>query len=188
MSMHVKVIEDALPAALCAKLIARFNGDERVAPDPQPDYSTRSYLHISQYGDWRAECAEVCRFVNRAVADYFSRPPHLAHGTYHEWSDDGYVVSRYRPGDDLVLHIDGQTAVEPHNTLRIATLIFYLNDVAEGGETYFPLQDLRVAPRQGRAVLFPVGFTHPHEVGPAKTDRYILQSWITDPNFLVISG
>jgi hypothetical protein len=86
------------------------------------------------------------------------------------------------------MHIDGQTADDHHNTLRIATLLFYLNDVDDGGETYFPLQNLKVKPKTGRAVVFPVGFTHPHEVLKTESPRYILQTWITDPNFKVIPG
>ncbi|MCX6106834.1 MAG: 2OG-Fe(II) oxygenase [Proteobacteria bacterium] len=188
MPQHVKIYEQVLPADLCERIIARFEQDKRVAPDPQPDYSTRHYINISQQMDWMSMSGELCRHVNEVVGRYFARPDELAHGTYHEWSDDGYVVSRYAVGDTCVLHIDGQSAVEPNNGLRIATVVFYLNDVSTGGETSFPLQDLKVAPRQGRAVVFPVGYTHPHEVLAATSPRYIMQTWITDPNFLVLSA
>ncbi|MBM4252619.1 MAG: hypothetical protein FJ146_11660 [Deltaproteobacteria bacterium] len=188
MPQHVKIYDQAVPADLCERIIQRFDQDKRVSPDPQPDYSTRSYLNISQEADWLPISRDVCRVVNSLMARYFERPEHLAHGTYHEWSDDGYVACRYDVGDTCILHIDGQTAVEPHNALRIATVVMYLNDVPVGGETYFPEQDLKVSPRQGRAVVFPVGYTHPHEVLAASSPRYIVQTWITDPNFVVHSS
>ena len=37
---------------------------------------------------------------------------------------------------------------------RISTLVMYLNDVEEGGETYFPKLNLSVHPRKGMAVYF----------------------------------
>ena len=188
MVQHIKVYDDFLPHSFCDELIGQFRGDSRVQPDPQPDYSRRSYLHTSLYREWSSLNRQICGWVNQAMSSYFARPASLAHGTYHEWADDGYVIAHYRPGDACILHIDGQTAQEPHNTLRIATFLAYLNDVDEGGEIFFPLQNLKLKPQKGRVVVFPVGFTHPHEVLPTGSDRFILQSWITDPNFLVVRG
>ena len=37
---------------------------------------------------------------------------------------------------------------------RISTLVMYLNDVEEGGETFFPKLNLSVHPRKGMAVYF----------------------------------
>ena len=185
MPQHIKIYDNILPLELCERVIARFDKDSRVAPDPQPDYSLRRYINISEHIDWLQTASELCRYVNDVVGRYFARSDELAHGTYHEWSDDGYVVSRYGVGDACILHIDGQTDLEPHNGLRIATVVFYLNDVVSGGETYFPMQEQKVSPRAGRAVVFPVGYTHPHEVLPTESPRYIMQTWITDPNFVV---
>ena len=37
---------------------------------------------------------------------------------------------------------------------RVFTLLMYLSDVDEGGETYFPRIDVTIEPRRGRAVLW----------------------------------
>ena len=179
--------DDGFSADLCTQIIARFEGDKRVQPDPQPAYSTRKFLNASQCPDWRALNTPICRRANELTRAYFKQMGPLKHATHQEWSDDGYVVSRYDVGDACIMHVDGQCAVAPHNGLRLATLLVYLNDVGDGGETWFPLQDLKIRPRQGRAVMFPVGYTHPHEVLKAKAPRYILQTWITDPNLVVAS-
>jgi len=39
--------------------------------------------------------------------------------------------------------------------VRILTFYIYLSDVEEGGETSFPLLNVTVAPKAGRAVLWP---------------------------------
>lgn len=183
---EIKLYPNVLAPEFCQKVIARFEADARKAPDPQPDYSTRHYLNISRCNDWFAINLEFCKAVNRVIGDYFARPAKLAAATHAEWSDDGYVVCRYDVGDACILHVDGQCSEAPNNGLRLATLVFYLNDVAEGGETWFPLQDVKVKPRQGHAVVFPVGYTHPHEVLATQSQRFIMQTWITDPNLAVV--
>ncbi len=188
MPQHIKIIDNFLPPSLCRAIIDKFDLDGRVTPDPQPSYSTRTYLHTAFHLDWMRLNSQICPYVHEALSAFFKRDEALAHATYHEWGDDGYVVARYAQGDSCIMHIDGQTAEPSHNTLRIATLLFYLNDVDQGGETYFPLQNLRVQPKTGRVAIFPVGFTHPHEVLKTETPRYVLQTWITDPNFKVIAS
>jgi prolyl 4-hydroxylase len=48
---------------------------------------------------------------------------------------------------------------------RILTFYLYLNDVASGGETEFPRLGLKVAPKRGRAVLWPsVLNSHPNHI------------------------
>jgi len=101
--------------------------------------------------------------------------------------DDGYVMACYDEGAVCSLHADGQNAEPPFNGHRIATVLFYLSDVGEGGETHFPLQEVKVKPKKGRAVIFPPGYHHPHEVLPANSARYIAQTWITDAEMVVNS-
>jgi hypothetical protein len=181
----IKITENALPEQLCAALIEQFENDKRVTPDPQPDYSTRHYINISLYKEWRSVNARVAAISNKLMKKYFFRAGALANATHRDWSDDGYILARYDTGDSCIMHVDGQSPVYPNNGLRLATVLYYLNDVPEGGETWFPLQDMKVKPKRGMAVVFPVGFTHPHEVLATKSRRYILQTWITDPDLVV---
>ncbi len=56
---------------------------------------------------------------------------------------------------------------------------FYLNDVADGGETEFYYQQRKVDARQGRLIIAPAGFTHSHKGHVARSgDKYIATSWI----------
>lgn len=56
---------------------------------------------------------------------------------------------------------------------------FYLNDVAEGGETEFFYQKRKIEARQGRLIIAPAGFTHTHKGHVARSgDKYIATSWI----------
>jgi prolyl 4-hydroxylase len=74
---------------------------------------------------------------------------------------EGLQVLRYGPGGHSAPHFDflipSNTANEASLTRsgqRMSTLIVYLNDVPQGGETVFPAIGLSVAPRRGNAVYF----------------------------------
>ena len=64
------------------------------------------------------------------------------------------------------------------NSSRVFFFIMYLNDIEEGGETEFLYQNKRVKPKEGRIILAPSSFTHPHRGNtPLKGDKYILTGW-----------
>lgn len=62
---------------------------------------------------------------------------------------------------------------------RVVLYMFYLNDVAEGGETEFLYQGRKLKPTKGTMVIAPAGFTHSHRGNmPLSGDKYIATSWI----------
>jgi hypothetical protein len=62
---------------------------------------------------------------------------------------------------------------------RVLLFMFYLNDVAQGGETEFLYQARKLKPTAGTMVIAPAGFTHTHRGNvPESHDKYILTSWI----------
>jgi prolyl 4-hydroxylase len=76
-------------------------------------------------------------------------------------NSEGLQVLRYVPGGQYPPHFD---FLVPSNAAsaqsiarsgqRISTLIVYLNDVLEGGETVFPEVGLSVVPRRGNGLYF----------------------------------
>lgn len=68
---------------------------------------------------------------------------------------DGMQVLFYAPGQEYQPHFDffADTSRASANN-RISTLVMYLNDVEEGGETVFPMLQLSVFPHKGMAVYF----------------------------------
>lgn len=68
---------------------------------------------------------------------------------------EGLHILNYKPGQEYKEHFDyfASTSKSASNN-RIATLIIYLNEVEEGGSTYFPKLNLSVCPHKGMAVYF----------------------------------
>ncbi|WP_345240962.1 2OG-Fe(II) oxygenase [Pontibacillus salipaludis] len=64
---------------------------------------------------------------------------------------EGLQILHYEPGQEYKAHHD---FFKQSDNNRISTLVLYLNDVEEGGETFFPKLGLSVTPKKGMAVYF----------------------------------
>ncbi|SHG99907.1 2OG-Fe(II) oxygenase superfamily protein [Massilia sp. CF038] len=95
-----------------------------------------------------------------------------ATGGYHHWHSEIYPQNA--SGESL------------HRALLFQ---FYLNDVADGGETEFFYQKRKVEAKQGRLIIAPAGFTHSHKGHIARSgDKYIATSWILFQRAEVLYG
>jgi prolyl 4-hydroxylase len=94
-------------------------------------------------------------------------------------------ILRYRAGDFYKRHVDNLLLssrfqeVEQGIPTRDISLVGYLNDDFEGGETYFDRQGVKVKPEAGAVLAFPSYFTHPHASLPVeKGQKYAFTSWL----------
>ena len=63
----------------------------------------------------------------------------------------------------------------------------YLNDIKDGGETYFSSQDLKVKPEKGLTLIWPAYWTHMHKGIPAITEhKMVTTGWLTYNNIFMI--
>ena len=96
-----------------------------------------------------------------------------------------YVMKKYNhPNDGYhVWHTDWNSI--PSLIGRVLAVQFFLNDVEEGGETEFYHQELKVKPKKGSLMIWPVGFQHTHRGNkPISNDKYIISCWMTQRNVL----
>lgn len=89
---------------------------------------------------------EIIARVEKRVSSIMNIP--VEHG-------EGLQILRYTPGQEYKAHHDffSSTSKVASNN-RISTLVMYLNDVEQGGETFFPQLNLSVTPKKGMAVYF----------------------------------
>lgn len=74
---------------------------------------------------------------------------------------EGLQILQYLPGQQYKAHHDYFSASSQVANNRISTLVMYLNDVEQGGETYFPHLKLSVTPQKGMAVYFEYFYDDP---------------------------
>jgi hypothetical protein len=83
-------------------------------------------------------------------------------------------IYRYEPGQHFGLHHD-QSYEGPDGARSLLTLMVYLNEGFDGGETDFPEQHQRIAPRIGTALWFQHMLLHAGRRVAAGT-KYVLRS------------
>ncbi|OMC84025.1 2OG-Fe(II) oxygenase [Viridibacillus sp. FSL H8-0123] len=92
------------------------------------------------------EESEAVTRIERRIASIMNVP--VEHG-------EGLHILKYTVSQEYKAHYDFFAEnSEAANNNRISTLVMYLNDVEEGGETFFPKLNLSVSPKRGMAVYF----------------------------------
>lgn len=63
-------------------------------------------------------------------------------------------------------------------TNRSFSAVLYLNNVINGGETYFDKFDISVKPEPGRLILFPSNYPYTHAAKPpVSNDKFVVVTW-----------
>jgi hypothetical protein len=124
--------------------------------------------------------------LSSAIAMYKQKYRHL--DTWLNIRDTGFQVQKYHKNFGFYRpHVDSFPGHSPSD--RVLASVTYLNDVEYGGETNFPLHNVKVKPKAGRIVLFPATWTHLHEsCVPITDDKWIISSFIINFNDGMIPG
>ncbi|MDD0810683.1 2OG-Fe(II) oxygenase [Curvibacter sp. RS43] len=134
----------------------------------------------------RGESALIQRIEER-IARLLNWP--LLHG-------EGLQVLHYRPGAEYKPHYDyfdphepGTPTILKRGGQRVATLVMYLNEPAQGGGTTFPDLQLEVTPKRGNAVFFSYAQAHPssrtlHGGAPVLAgEKWVATKWLREGEF-----
>lgn len=176
----VQVFDRALPRALCERMIESFetlqrfqrpNGEGRRIGLEESRWTELDIGPLSDDG-FRAMLLEnmhahLARYVE-TLGLTIPLPP-----TEHT---SELIIKRYRPGgeDRFQPHFDSLGEVSN----RYLVFLWYLNDVAEGGETTFVDLELDVKPETGRLLVFPPYWMFQHAGrAPVSNDKYILSTY-----------
>ncbi len=92
-----------------------------------------------------------------------------------------FNLQRYKPGQHFKkIHTERSRIQNLH---RIFAFMTYLNDVEEGGSTYFSHYDLEIKPQKGLTLIWPAEWTHAHRGNILKEgSKYIITGWINFAN------
>lgn len=94
---------------------------------------------------------EIVARVEKRISSIMNIP--IEHG-------EGLQILKYMPGQEYKAHYDFFSSTsKAANNNRISTLVMYLNDVEDGGETFFPKLNFSVTPQKGTAVYFEYFYT-----------------------------
>lgn len=141
--------------------------------------------------DYRTSKTADLNYFNSPYLNYIDNKIATFMGLYH-FSGETLQAQKYNPGQYYKEHCDYFFPLtKEYKTYtewmgqRTWTLMVYLNDVEEGGETYFKHLKIKIKPEQGKAVfwnnLFKNGIPNPktmHEaLPPVSGDKYVVTKW-----------
>jgi len=91
-----------------------------------------------------------------------------------------FNVQKYSKGDHFSHTHSERTSI---NTLhRLFAWMTYLNDVDDGGQTYFNHYEISIKPEIGKTLIWPAEWTHAHSGEILKSGtKYIITGWMQFP-------
>ena len=92
-------------------------------------------------------------------------------------SISSFNIQKYEQGGHYQkVHTERMSLGSMH---RVFAWMIYLNDVEDGGCTYFPHFDLRIKPEKGKLLIWPAEWTHAHCGELVNSGhKYIMTGWI----------
>lgn len=147
----------------------------------------------SALGGERSSDTSVRRSSTFPLPVHFNNPTvffELAQTVYlyaQQYAEENGIYFSHMETLSMLEYLAGDGFYHPHHdfgpeTPRTISAILYLNDVEEGGETYFDQIDLTVVPQEGRLVLFPSTFPYSHEArNPLSGNKYVVVTWFGQP-------
>lgn len=178
---YLRIYDGDLEPAMCRRMIESFNTLSRFH---QPN--GRGYRATLDASAWTE--LNVTRMSDTGFLGFFRHRIDLALERYNRdvalpipvpnsSKTADLIIKRYRPeaAESFQLHFDAVHEVSN----RFLVLLWYLNDVREGGQTHFPTLNLSVAPQAGRLIVFPPYWMFQHAGLPApREEKYILSTYL----------
>lgn len=178
----VRVYDDALPIALCERIVELFESDpERQFRRQQQNTWIEYTITRSPVAQWREIEQSLIQNMAAHIRDYARMPAARMLSRNGPRAFEQLMMKKYEPGrsvpDGFPEHFD---AYDVRTAPRQLGFLWYLNDVEEGGETDFPVLGRSITPRAGRLVVLPpmwmyVHTGHPPVSGP----KYIVTSYLS---------
>lgn len=181
MTKHIQVYENVIPHDFCDMLIEKYVKTlelyksralmrEEVEEIEIPcgsgevdgiDPETESLWHDGGIND------EIER-ISWEILEKYIEP-------YMTWKYDfrytGTKMLHYEQGKHSPMHYDDELMSKPGDgsfgQARPITILWYLNDDFQGGETTFQDQKMIITPKKGSVAVFPASFMYPHTTVPA---------------------
>lgn len=165
---YIAVYDRVLPRAFCEKLIEKFelNADDVQIETKGTAVSPRHFMEVNISEYWPDEHDTLVNVIQESWKSYMVQNEIQFDVQWpRQFGYEQFRMKRYLPNgkDEFALHTDvGSYA----SARRFLAFLWYLNTVTEGGETQFGIRKesplVTVQAIQGRMLVFPPLWTHPH--------------------------
>jgi hypothetical protein len=181
----IYIKDDVLSVDFCNHLIDKYEQDERKKPGVvsrgglDVSYKNCTDLFISNLDNWKEDdqilfncSSQLLKEYNEYCSNLF--PSLFFYSGNWNYSDNGYQIQRYVPGEYYNWHHDFD--IDFNKGSRMVTILWYLNTLKNEGFTEF-LDGTKIEPRCGRVILYPSSWDFVHRgISPSKSKKYIVVS------------
>tara|TARA_B100000902_G_scaffold124738_1_gene124528 strand:+ start:34 stop:573 length:540 start_codon:yes stop_codon:yes gene_type:complete len=176
MESCVRVYDDVISKQWCEDIIKSYENSR--ADNWQTWNKEFTMLEIRDLPEWQDTREKfvnlMLTYMGKFMKDvnietkHFTKDIDIEHITIKKYTDNGK--------DKFGEHVD---VIEPvFSVKRFLVFILYLSD-CEGGETCIPRYNIKSQPKQGRLLMFPPYWTHPHNGEKVKKgNKYIMMSYL----------
>ena len=196
MTDHIVLREKSIPGLLCKEIIKMFE-DEEYKREGQTISGVNKHIKDTtdfnipkRHEKWKDVEELLYRELSRNIVQYVKTLNRNYVDSTNNYDTeyqifDGkqlktstFMVQKYdKLKGRYIYHNDFN--VNNDNTHRVITFLWYLNTVADGGETVF-WGDYKIQPKEGTLLLFPSTWTYPHTGKmPVSEDKYIITGWLS---------
>ena len=187
----IYIRHNVLDKEFCNSIIEKFNADDRKSTGLigdgyiNEDIKKSLDLNISKYDDWSEEdkvfeksfsdniklYIDYLQNFTKSFEDYDINLPSL------DFRDRGYLVRVYNKGEGY-FNWHNDFSFYKDSGFRLLTLIWYLNNVEEGGQTEF-IDGTIIKPKRGSVLIFPTSWYLAHRGKmPISNKKYIVTGWL----------
>ena len=169
---YIKVYDDVFSPKECKELIGAFKEGEQefISEDKRPQFYQVTLDEMKS--------REIVAKLTDKINEYADSIPVLDYMFPAKYSYEMVRIKRYRHDhdDQFKDHVDVNDC---ESAKRFLSFILYLNDVEEGGETYFTGIGKYVVPKRGRLLIFPPLWMFPHRGNKTISNtKYILSTYL----------
>lgn len=179
---YIRVYDDVLDESLVKNIMeyakdVKWERWERQGRPQFSQYNVTDYVQNNPDSAWakihRRLVESVQGVSERYMEEVSCRDNWPAENALEQFRLKKYIVEKE---DRFDPHVD----VGDHSSARrFLALFYYLNDVDEGGETWFTNNGLTIKPKAGTCLLFPPTWTFPHAgLPPVSNDKYIIGTYL----------
>lgn len=176
---YIKVYDNVLDEILCNNIIHHFIDNEKKQYNGV--VGKNAILNLSF-----KNCKELVFEIKKDL-DLLHN---ILHKYYLEYSnnikyiksiylvDEPWRIKKYVKNEGL---FDWHVDAAPTHKSRLFSVIFYLNDVSEGGETSIMIDGKikNIQPKRGSLLIFPSNFIYIHKGNiPISNDKYIISTFL----------